>query len=128
MKALSKPIFTLYAPAARASETILFQQLKSIAEQDIISKLLGAVHDMVAILNQERQIVYANQHLLDWLELENTEQVCSLRFGEAMQCVHVREMEGGCGTSTNCRSCGALRAILNSQKGESDMAKLCRCK
>ncbi len=114
----NQTFFTLFAPAERKSEEEVFQQTKLVSEQRLINKFLDSIQDILVVLNQERQIVYANQNLLNWLQLERAEEVCGLRFGEAVGCMHARELEGGCGTTEFCRTCGAARAILNSQGGQ----------
>lgn len=113
-------IFTLFAPAERKSEKEIFRETKIISERRLVSQFLDSVQDILVVLNQERQIVYANRNLLAWMNLENAEQVCGLRFGEAIGCIHAREMEGGCGTSEYCRTCGVTRAILSSQNGQQE--------
>ncbi|GEM_PF-1636312 len=116
----STKMLTLSLPPERSEEKELFAQAKMIAEQALIQKLLNAVHDLVVIFNQEREIVYANPAFFAWLQLEQAEQVCGLRLGEAVQCVNAHQLKEGCGSSEKCEGCGALRAILRAQKGDND--------
>ncbi|HUY00187.1 MAG TPA: HAMP domain-containing sensor histidine kinase, partial [Candidatus Deferrimicrobium sp.] len=44
--------------------------------------------------------------------------VIGKRPGEILGCVHSSEGEGGCGTSEACTYCGAVNAVLQSQKGK----------
>jgi signal transduction histidine kinase len=72
---------------------------------------------MAMILNQERQLVYSNRALLQYLGLKDEQSIVGLRPGEILQCVHAFECEGGCGTTSFCGECGAVRAILSAQRG-----------
>jgi signal transduction histidine kinase len=72
---------------------------------------------MLVILNQQRQIVFANNLFLQFLDLTNSHSVLGKRPGEAVDCIHAFAEEGGCGTSDFCRTCGAIGAILESQMG-----------
>lgn len=116
---------SLYAPAERASDTTIRNQVKSIFNLDYLQKLYDAVSEIIVILNKERQIVFCNQQLLDTLNIQNKESVYGLRPGEVLNCSHAFETESGCGTTEFCRECGAINAILSCQKGEAD-AQECR--
>ncbi|HSM87721.1 MAG TPA: HAMP domain-containing sensor histidine kinase [Candidatus Limnocylindrales bacterium] len=63
------------------------------------------------VLNQERQLIAANQKLTTLLG-RPAEAILGLRMGEAFRCIHSGEEPGGCGTSVFCRMCGAAKAIL----------------
>ncbi len=86
---------------------------------------LDAVPDIFLILNAQRQIVFANQALVRYLNLESRESVNGLRPGEALRCVHAQETAGGCGTTEFCTRCGAMRAIVAGLGGRSDVEE-CR--
>ncbi len=68
----------------------------------------------VLVLNNERQIVFGNQALLDTLGSDELDNFLGKRPGEALQCIFSIKEIGGCGTSENCRECGALLAIMGS--------------
>ncbi len=73
---------------------------------------------MVLILNEKRQIVAANETLLDVLHVAAS-AVLTQRPGEAVGCIHAHEGPDGCGTAHHCATCGAVRALLEStQRGE----------
>lgn len=118
---LSKPIFTLPNPEGNIQDKDHFTNMKMLGEQALIFKLLLAVHDLVVIFNQERQIVYANPVFLNWLKLDHIDQVCGLKLGEAVQCVHIQDLENDCGVMEHCKNCGALQAILRSKNGQHDI-------
>jgi signal transduction histidine kinase len=117
MNTLSK-LPTYFAPAERVDDDTIRQQADYFADQILLQHMLDAVPDVFLILNEQRQVIYANQALLDLLSIDNAATIYGLRPGELFGCVHAVEGPHGCGTSEACGSCGALRAILNSLRGE----------
>jgi hypothetical protein len=77
--------------------------------------LLNAFPTPAVILNECRQIVASNQRLCRTLN-RREDELLGLRMGEAFDCTHWREGDCGCGTSQFCGTCGALDAILDSQR------------
>ncbi|MBU2550509.1 MAG: PAS domain-containing protein [Proteobacteria bacterium] len=106
---------TRFAPAERAPDEKLIEQRESLLSQPLFQTLLNALPDRIMILNPERQVLLANQAMLELLGLEGDPGILGLRPGEAMQCIHHADGPGGCGTSEYCRTCGAVRAVLTSQ-------------
>ena len=121
----SAPLPTEFAPAERTSEEELKRQAQGLSELPLLSQFLDAVPDMVVVLNKERQIVFANRSLYDFLATDNGDSVRGLRPGEALNCAHSAETEGGCGTTRFCRVCGVANGILSCQGGEPDVQE-CR--
>lgn len=115
MPANQKP--TKFAPAERASIRTLQTQADYWLEHPLLQRVFDAVPDIVLILNQERQIIFANKSLLQTLGLADEKQVLGMRPGEALGCVHAIETAGGCGTTEFCKTCGAVKAILSSLGG-----------
>ena len=66
------------------------------------------------VLNSHRQIVFSNKAFLDILGIADLGSFLGLSPGEAMGCTYAHVEESGCGTSTFCRECGALKAVLES--------------
>ncbi|MFN8459413.1 MAG: ATP-binding protein [Anaerolineae bacterium] len=114
----SNQLPTEFAPAERASNIQLHKQADFWLEHPLLQRVFDTVPDIVLILNQERQIVFANKSLLQTLGLTGEEEVLGLRPGEALGCVHAIDNTGGCGTTEFCKNCGAVRAILSSLKGK----------
>lgn len=77
------------------------------------------------ILNQERQLIAANQNLTSMLGRPQ-EAILGLRLGEAFHCIHSGEEPGGCGTSVFCGMCGAAQAILGSWTDRVPNVQECR--
>lgn len=86
---------------------------------------LAVTADLLAVLNRDRQVVYANPPMQEFLGQRSLESICGLRPGELLHCSHAGEMEAGCGTAANCRHCGAARAILETQRTDGPSSQEC---
>ena len=105
---------TYFAPAARAQAPELHKDIDFAAHNPVIDGLLKTTSGMLAVLNEHRQILAANEALLKTLGIENASDVLGLRPGEAVSCVYADRHPGGCGTSEYCQTCGAAIAIVTS--------------
>ncbi len=112
------------APPGRDGQKEVLRSARSLEVLPFFHTFLDSFPGMVAVLNQSRQIVFANQALLDALGRKKKE-LLGLRPGEAFGCVHAWEDPAGCGTSRFCRTCGAARTILKSLAGE-EWSEECR--
>jgi signal transduction histidine kinase len=106
---------TAFAPAERDSPDQVRHQAGAVAGSQHFRELLDAVPTIVLILNDKRQIVYANEVMVGFLGLSDGECLLGCRPGEVLDCIHATETKGGCGTTEFCKTCGAVRAILASQ-------------
>jgi PAS domain-containing protein len=117
---------TKFAPPERAELEEVMRQSNIIRENSLIKILLDSSSDMIMVLNKYRQIVLVNDKILTFLKSDNEKELLGERPGEAVNCIHADEEEGGCGTSKFCRYCGSVHAIINSQtKNEKDVQE-CR--
>ncbi|MCF7975328.1 MAG: HAMP domain-containing histidine kinase [Phycisphaerae bacterium] len=103
---------THYATALRSSPTALKNDLQTISKSPIINALLEVVSGLLAVLNENRQILAVNHSMLTALGIKDPENIMGLRPGEAIECTHAYDEPGGCGTSTFCSTCGAAIAIV----------------
>ena len=112
---------TEFAPAERAAPESIERQARLFDARKLLGLLPDAVPCVVLVVNQQRQIVFANERVTDLLPPERqVKRVLGLRPGEALGCTHAFENEGGCGTSEFCRTCGAVGAVLASQNGNAN--------
>lgn len=119
------PLPTQFAPAERAdSHTVNTQSARFATLSPQLRVFLDAVPDIVIVLNAHRQIIFANRNTQTLLGADEM-RLLGLRPGEALNCVHASETDGGCGTTTFCSTCGAVRAILTSLRGQADVQE-CR--
>ena len=106
---------TYFAPSERATAADLNAALATLSANPLVDTLLDTVSGLMAVLNQQRQILAVNQSLFRWLDLDNPDAVLGLRPGEALGCLHADAGPGGCGTGPTCAACGAVIAILACQ-------------
>ncbi len=111
-------------PLGRAPEKEVARCARTFQVLPFFRRFLDSFPGMVLVLNRTRQIVFANQAVLDALGVEE-KGLLGLRPGEALDCLHAEETPGGCGTSRFCRTCGAFRAIQKSLGGE-EWSEECR--
>lgn len=110
-------IMTDFAPADRSPREVIMKQSAYFKGHFLMDELMNYIPDMVLILNKSRQIVYLNKSAMDAAGLSNEEEALGMRQGELLGCKHSKINPGGCGTSAFCKYCGAVNAILESQKG-----------
>ncbi len=117
---------TCFAPAARADRAVVLRAAADLAQVPLVRSLLECVPAFAAVLNRERQIVAANQPLVELLEGESADEFLGCRPGEAFECVHHAAGPAGCGTSEACRYCGAVEAVLQCQATGTKIVRECR--
>ncbi len=115
---------TEFLPAERAGKDEIKKQADVISARHELQGSLNAAGEIFLVLNKQRQILFANESLKHFLEMENLESIYGLRLGEALQCKHSEEVSG-CGTTEFCKTCGAANAILSSLQGIKDVRE-CR--
>ena len=120
---------TDYAPPQRASLAELDEQVARLASMEC-QRILDCIGALVFVLNEHRQIVFANRTALEDVLRVPLEAVIGQRPGEALDCVNAQRHEGGCGASRWCRDCGAVKAILTglSLGGDSQECRITRMK
>lgn len=116
---------TQYAPAERVEQTRVLEVSHYFKGGSPLAILLNLVPEIILILNRQRQVVFANRAALEFAGVEEMASVLGMRPGELFHCKHANESDGGCGTSSHCRCCGAVNALLASQEGQ-DATEECR--
>lgn len=132
---------TMFAPAERASPAEVERQHEKLAALPYVRTFLDAAPTMSVVLNAHRQIVFANRAFAAFLGRNSVEELLGIgpntpgsrkpgvlgrRPGEAVGCIRAGLTEGGCGTTVFCRNCGAMNAILNSQRTHALDVQECR--
>lgn len=106
-------------PKAPISEA-LRRQVKAIKALSAVGGLLDALPHFLLILNQQREIVYANHCLVETLGVDSVEAFYGHKPGDVLDCIHAFE-DGGCGKTESCQACGAARAVGESENGASSV-------
>jgi len=117
---------TKFAPAERESITEVLLSKSKLDHFPLINEIFSSLSYIFCIFNSRRQIVFINDVLMKNLGVTSVDQVLGKRFGEAFDCIHSKDEEGGCGTGEHCRYCGAINAIVNSRKNNEKTTEECR--
>jgi hypothetical protein len=107
---------THFAPAERSPSEQILKEYELVGSHKFFTEIFGAMTGIGAVIDKNRQIVYANNEFLSLLGIDSLEPVLGRRPGEVISCSHAGDELAGCGTSAACAYCGAVNAILESQK------------
>jgi hypothetical protein len=107
---------THFAPALRSTAEQIIKEYELVGSQKIFTEIFGRLTGIGGVIDKNRQIVYANDELLSLLGIKTLEPILGKRPGEFISCIHSGEEKSGCGTSLACAYCGAVTAILESQR------------
>ncbi len=109
----------------RLSANELENQRQLFSDKNLFTELLDSTPTYLVVLNEYRQIVYANKAFKKILKNKDIELSFGKRVGEVLNCQRSFITHSGCGTSDFCTTCGALKVILSSLNGEEDVQE-CR--
>ncbi|WP_174410722.1 ATP-binding protein [Desulfovibrio psychrotolerans] len=113
--AVQEPLEPHKATANRLSAAEIRRQADAVRAH-LGGRLAETIPIPFIVLNEARQIVYANGHAVRFFGCATEEEALGFRPGERIFCVHSQEM-GGCGESPACGHCGNVRAVLGVQEG-----------
>jgi signal transduction histidine kinase len=120
---------TQFAPAERADDAAIAADVAHFQDQQLLHEFFAAVPELFVVLNEQRQIVFANRAMLAAVQRDTIAEVAGQRVGEAINCAHAFDGDGGlpglCGTTEFCRNCGAVNAMLSALHGAEDVQE-CR--
>ncbi|MRR08285.1 MAG: sensor histidine kinase, partial [Deltaproteobacteria bacterium] len=116
---------TYFAPPEKRCDEELRGEVYTIAGNPVISGLLHSISGLLAILNEQRQIVALNDSFLKMLGIDDPVNTLGLRLGEALQCIHADDEPAGCGTTRFCSTCGAAIAIVASLGQDMPVERTC---
>ncbi|MDR3560077.1 MAG: ATP-binding protein [Negativicutes bacterium] len=100
------------ASASRLGKTELNRQMHYFRDLPLFSRVFHAIDAMVMVLNDCRQVIFANKPFLDWVGFESVDQVLGQRPGEVIGCPRAKNDSGGCGTAEACQYCKTLDITL----------------
>jgi K+-sensing histidine kinase KdpD len=117
---------TEFAPARRDSPDQI-ESDRRYFETIQGSGMLDATPNIFIILNDKRQVVFANAAMRQMVHYGNGHGTILYgeRPGEVMACTYADDGPGGCGTSSYCSQCGAVKAVLRSLKGKVAVTEDC---
>lgn len=111
---------THFLPAETFPIEKVLEQKSKIEKPQIFQDILLNLPYPVLVLNSLRQIVFYNDALLQSFSELRKDKILGKRPGEVFRCEH-SSMDGGCGTTVFCRTCGAAKAIAESLAGRNDI-------
>lgn len=100
----------------RLNKSEINNQYEGILNADFINNIFNSLPHVAAVLNNERQIIFANQKLINDLGMKTIKDALGARPGELLRCEHSHTRNTGCGTTEQCRYCEALNVMLTSQR------------
>lgn len=107
---------THFASPERMERGVIKEQYEKVLSLEHTKEILNSFPNIVLVLNKQRQVVFANDTFVKILGIKEFEEALGQRPGELLGCVNSAILQGGCGTSKNCRYCGAVLTILKSQE------------
>jgi K+-sensing histidine kinase KdpD len=107
---------THFAPAIRSTSDQIQKENEFVASHKFFSEIFGALGGIYAVMDNNRQIIYANTDFLALFGFNTMDAIWGKRLGEVVSCLHSGDISLGCGTSEACGYCGAVNAIFESQK------------
>ena len=116
---------TNFAPAGRDSAAELQHRIDVVRNTPLLQAMIDALPIPLTILNESRQILAANDHLMKLLGV-GVDELVGKRTGEVLGCTFWPTGPDGCGTTKHCLTCGAVGAIVNSQKIRGQAVRECR--
>jgi hypothetical protein len=105
-----KKLETNYLPAERDDPDVVGCKLIQVAIDDIAQEILKS-DTMALILNERRQIIYANEAFMEFAGFVSLESIIGQRIGRIFRCMHLDGKARGCGTYEPCRSCHMAQAF-----------------
>lgn len=117
---------TYFASPLRSPDEDVKRDRKIIENNPTITQLLEGFPDLALILNENRQLVAFNSKACAYVPEALQSNVYGMRPGEAVDCIHAKEMPAGCGTSQFCVECGAVKAIVQTIDKQESAIEECR--
>jgi PAS domain-containing protein len=114
------PTETHFLPVGRLALPRILEETTQVGESPVLMAMLDSSPGMIALLNPQRQIVYCNEAFVKAGGLASKGDALGLRPGELLQCIHAKEMPGGCGTSSSCCHCGLAQGLVAGQQGRAN--------
>jgi PAS domain-containing protein len=106
---------TYFASAERSTAQQILDEYKIAGSQKFFTEVFGAMTGIGAVIDSNRQIIYANDELLSLMGITSVDLILGKRPGEVISCPNSFLEKTGCGTSRACAYCGVVNAILESQ-------------
>ncbi|HBG70546.1 MAG: hypothetical protein A2W93_06055 [Bacteroidetes bacterium GWF2_43_63] len=94
------------------------RQQHSVLMNRYMPELMKSISPMVMVLTRNRQIVYLNKSMEQFLGVADVSDLLGTRPGEAMHCEYADASRSGCGASVFCKYCGFNQALFDAEIGK----------
>lgn len=102
------------------------RQFEKLGANSTLAKVLEAMPQPVAVLDEDRQVIAMNAHLMQSCSGANLDEILGKRPGELLCCDRLAEPGQRCGTTEACSVCGALQAIRTSRSEGRAVTRTCQ--
>lgn len=116
---------TYFASPEKTSDEELKIEIGMVGKSPFMSGLLSSISGLLAIIDENRQIISVNDSFMDMLGIDDPEVLLGLRVGDVLECVNADSDPAGCGTTPMCSTCGAAIAMVSSLKTDQPTERLC---
>ncbi len=116
---------TYFADPTLDSDDKITAQINAISNNIIIDTLLKSVSGLFAVLNDKRQLIAVNNSFLDFLGINDLQDITGYKLGEVISCAYAHDMPHGCGTTLHCQSCGAAIAMVSTLNNNENFESKC---
>ena len=99
------------------ANTDLNRQIILWQENEYALLIANAMSNGVLILNENRQVVFANELFLKMTHSKSMNSIIGKRPGNVFHCMNADIEPEGCGASLFCKSCGVIQAFLSALEG-----------
>jgi signal transduction histidine kinase len=108
-----------FAPTAQplAVAALCRQQEVLFANSVVSRRFLDAIPNPLLVINQNWQVVYANNAVLRMFDVAGRDRLPGLSAGEAFHCLHSRNQGRASGGNVSCQICGVARAVVLALQG-----------
>lgn len=115
-----------FLPKTRTSDGDIAAKFEAVSLSVNVENIINAMPCLVAVLDENRQIIFCNESLLSLVNVDKVDAVLGKRPGELLGCVNTAQCDADCGTSLYCEFCGAAQAIKYRLGNNGKVVKECR--
>jgi signal transduction histidine kinase len=95
------------------------EDMKLLSNSDFVRRLIDSIPDTLLIINEDRQAIFANMRLLDFIGINDYRQVMGKLPGELLRCNHAISPDTkGCGETDSCEYCGLFNSARDALIGK----------
>ncbi len=95
------------------------EDMKLLSNSDFVRKLIDSIPDTLLIINENREAIFANMRLLNFVGINDYRQAMGKLPGELLHCNHaIHQGSEGCGQTSSCKYCGLFNSAKDALDGK----------